>query len=184
MKEAEDDARFFSHLRSVLLYHQRLLRDEVRNRLFYEALQKHITSETRVLDIGAGSGVWAITAAKLGAKKVVAIESDSAMIPVLMNHIRENGVGDKVEIVHGLSQDINLRHKFEVVISETIGNSAFEEHIAPIMIDARKRFLARGGVVIRCRSCISRNRNGNCTRRSVQVGISAKAFAQFNLACD
>lgn len=148
MKKAEDDSQLFSHLPRVLLYHQRLLRDEVRNRLFFEALQKHITSETRVLDIGAGSGVWAITAAKLGAKKVVAIESDSAMIPVLVNHVRENGVADAVEIIHGLSQDVLSRHKFEVIISETIGNSAFEEHIAPIMIDARKRFLARGGVVI------------------------------------
>lgn len=146
--ESENDARFFAHLRSVLLYHQRLLRDEVRNRLFYEALKLHITPETRVLDIGAGSGVWAITAAQLGAKKVVAIEADDAMIPVLMNHVRENGVGDQVEIIHGLSQDVNPRHKFEVVISETIGNSAFEENIAPIMIDARKRFLARGGVLI------------------------------------
>ncbi len=148
MKESEDDTKFFSHLRSVLLYHQRLLRDEVRNRLFYEALQKHISSETRVLDIGAGSGVWAITAAKLGAKTVVAVEADSAMIPVLVNHIRENGVADKVEIIHGLSHDINLRHKFDLVISETIGNSAFEENILPTMVDARKRFLARGGVVI------------------------------------
>ena len=148
MNESENDARFFAHLRSVLNYHQRLLRDEVRNRLFYEALQRHVTAETRVLDIGAGSGVWAITAAKLGAKKVVAIEADDALIPVLMNHVRENGVGDRVEIIHGMSQDVNLRHKFDLVISETIGNSAFEENIAPIMIDARKRFLARGGVLI------------------------------------
>ncbi len=148
MKEPKDDDRFFSHLRSVLLYHQRLLRDEVRNRLFYEALQKHITSKTSVLDIGAGSGIWSVTAANLGAKKVVAIEADEAMIPVLMNHVRENGVAEKVEIIHGFSHDVNLRHKFEVVISETIGNSAFEENIAPIMVDARKRFLAHGGVVI------------------------------------
>lgn len=148
MNAAEEDAKFYSHMQQIMLYHQILLRDKVRNELFCAALKRCVTSETRVLDIGSGSGVWAITAAKLGAKKVTAIEGDATMIPVIQNHARENGVADKIEIVHGNSQEINLRHKYEVVVSETIGNQAFEENIIKTMIDARERFLAPGGILI------------------------------------
>lgn len=149
MKTSEaEDVRFFDHVQKVLLYHQTLLRDEARNVLFYDALKRHVTNETRVLDIGAGSGVWAVAAAQLGAKKVTAIESDSAMISIIQAHARENGVAGKIEIIHGSSLEVNTRHKYEIILSETIGNQAFDENIIVTMIDARKRFLARDGVLI------------------------------------
>lgn len=148
MNPPAEDAHFYAHLQQILLYHRILLHDEARNLLFYEALKRCVTKETRVLDIGAGSGVWAIAAAKLGAKRVVAVESDSVMIPVIQAHARENGVADRITIVHGTSTEINLPHKFEVIISETIGNRAFEENITGTMIDARRRFLVRGGTLI------------------------------------
>ena len=145
---AEKDAQFYQHMQQSLLYHQFLLRDEVRNKLFYEALKRTVTSETRVLDIGSGSGVWAIAAAKLGAKGVTAIESNDTLIPLIMAHAAENGVADRVEIVNGISTDIDLKHKYDVIVSETIGNQAFEEDIIRTMVDARERFLAPGGVMI------------------------------------
>lgn len=149
MKMSEEQhEHFFAHMQHALLYHKIMLLDETRNVLFYDALKRHVTSETRVLDIGTGSGVWAITAAKLGAKKVTAIEADSTMIPIIQAHVRENGVADRVEIIHGNSLEINLRHKYELIVSETIGNQAFDESIVPTMMDARNRFLARNGILI------------------------------------
>lgn len=144
----DKDARDYVHIQEVLLYHQTLLGDEERNKLFYDAIKRRVTSETRVLDIGAGSGVWAIAAAKLGAKKVTAVEADSVMVPVILAHARENGVAEKIEIVHGQSLEINLRHKYDLIISETIGNQAFDENIIGTMIDAQRRFLARDGLLI------------------------------------
>ncbi len=145
---SDEDTAFYSRIQQTLVYHQGLLRDELRNKLFYESLKSRVTGETKVLDIGAGSGVWAIAAARLGAKKVTAIESDEVMIPLIQAHIFENGFAGKVEIVHGNSQSINLAEKYDVIISETIGNQAFDENIVGTMIDARKRFLADDGVII------------------------------------
>ncbi len=145
---AEKDAQLFQHMQQALLYHQFLLRDQVRNQLFYEALRRTVTSETRVLDIGSGSGVWAIAAAKLGARSVTAIESNTSMIPMIMAHAAENGVADRVEIINGFSRDINLKYKYDVIVSETIGNQAFEEDIIGTMVDARERFLAPDGAMI------------------------------------
>lgn len=145
---AAEDAPLYSRIQSTLLYHRSLLRDEVRNAAFYEALKSRVSEQTTVLDIGAGSGIWAIAAARLGAKRVVAVESDEVMIPVLHAHIFENGVAHRVEIVHGNSLQIELAEKFDVIISETIGNQAFEENIAAVMLDARRRYLADGGAII------------------------------------
>ncbi|MEP7149399.1 MAG: 50S ribosomal protein L11 methyltransferase [Acidobacteriota bacterium] len=142
------DAQFFQHMLQSLFYHEQMLTDEVRNRHFYNALRKTVTNETRVLDIGAGSGVWAIAAAKLGAKSVTAIEMNTPMLPVIAAHAAENGVADRITIVSGMSTDIDLDGKFDLIVSETIGNQAYDENIIPTMTDARKRFLAPGGRII------------------------------------
>jgi len=136
------------HTHHIFRAHQELLEDAVRNRGFYYALRKHIREDSTVLDIGSGSGLWAIAAAKLGAKRVVAIERDELLAALIRNLARENQVGNKVEIVQGDSRKITLRKDFDVIISETIGNLGFDEQIVPILIDARKRFLKRGGVLI------------------------------------
>src|SRR5262249_31393568 len=66
---------FFSHQAYELLKsHESMLADVRRNRAFHRALKSCVRSDTCVLDIGSGTGLWAIAAAKLGARRVVAIE--------------------------------------------------------------------------------------------------------------
>jgi len=131
-----------------LLYHRSMLADDVRNDRGYRALKRVITPTTRFLDIGSGSGIWAIVAAKLGARLVTAIESNETMIPVIHGHLRENDVEDRVQVITGRSWEVELPRRYDVIFSETIGNQAYDESIVRTMVDARKRFLARGGVMI------------------------------------
>ena len=133
---------------SSLLYHRSLLGDEMRNERLLSAVKRVVTSKTRFLDIGTGSGIWAIVAAKLGAKTVTAVEANETMIPVIYGHLRENNVQDRVNVVYGRSWDVELPHRYDVILSETIGNQGFDESIVRTMIDARKRFIARGGVMM------------------------------------
>jgi hypothetical protein len=98
-----------------------------------------------VLDIGAGSGIWAVAAARLGARRVVAIERDPRLVAVIAALCAENGVSDRVEVVTGDSRELSLGRRFDIVISETVGNLGFEEDIVSILGDARRRFLKRGG---------------------------------------
>lgn len=136
------------HTYHIFRAHQPLLDDGVRNRAFCAALKKRITPDSAVVDIGSGTGIWAIAAAMTGARKVVAIEKDPLLTAVIHNLAKENRVHDRIEIIRGDSREVKLEREFDVLISETIGNTGFDEQIVPILIDARKRFLKRGGVLI------------------------------------
>jgi ribosomal protein L11 methyltransferase len=61
---------------------------------------RHAT-RARVLDLGSGSGILAIAAAKLGAQRAVGIEFDGEANPVAERNVERNGVGDRVVILEG-----------------------------------------------------------------------------------
>ncbi|HWO00223.1 MAG TPA: 50S ribosomal protein L11 methyltransferase [Blastocatellia bacterium] len=144
--EPESDVMVHTH--HVFRAHQPLLDDAVRNRAFFSALRKRLGSDSALLDVGSGTGVWAIAAAKIGAKRVVAIEKDELLAGLIRTLARENQVQDRVEVIVGDSREVSLKGRFDVIVSETIGNLAFDEQIVPILIDARKRFLKRNGALI------------------------------------
>jgi protein arginine N-methyltransferase 1 len=128
------EARLYDHVNRLLAGHEMLIGDANRNRLFYRALRKNVTGQSSVLDIGSGTGVWAVSAAMMGASRVVAIEQDQLLIGLIKRLARDNGVADRVEVVEGDSRQVLLAREFDVVISETIGNLGFDEQIVPIMM--------------------------------------------------
>ncbi|WP_309667137.1 50S ribosomal protein L11 methyltransferase [Tabrizicola sp.] len=146
--ENNAQARLYDHVNQLLAGHEKLLSDGNRNRLFYQALKNSITSESCVLDIGSGTGVWAIAAACLGARRVVAVEQDQLLIGLIKALAQANGVANRVEVVQGDALQVELSREFDIVISETIGHLVFDEQIVPIMIAARERFLKPDGVLI------------------------------------
>lgn len=148
MNKKEKEVLFASRLPGILNYHQKMLADGVRNKLLYEAIKNHVTGETSFLDIGAGTGVWAILAAKLGAKRVVAIEIEECLIPIIYRHAQENGVADKIEIIHGNSDNVKIRGKFDVIVSELFSGDAMSEATTKSFVSLRNRFLAKNGVLI------------------------------------
>ncbi|MBI3099863.1 MAG: 50S ribosomal protein L11 methyltransferase [Planctomycetes bacterium] len=83
MFEIIPDRKAYRRLQHLLPAHRTMLADPVRNRAFFEALRRSVTSRSRVLDVGAGTGIWAIAAARLGARRVVAIEKERLLIPLI-----------------------------------------------------------------------------------------------------
>ncbi len=144
----ERDEHFAAHIPSVLNYHTLMLADGLRNRLLAKAIRQSVTAETSFLDIGAGTGVWAILAAKLGAKRVVAVEVEECLIPIIYKHAQENGVADRIEIIYGNSNDVKLKGRFDLIVSELFGGDALGEATVKSFVDIRERFLAPGGILI------------------------------------
>ncbi len=66
-----------------------------------ELLQKHLQPGQRVMDVGTGSGILAIAAAKLGASRVLAVDIDPDAVRVAKENIDKNGVADTVRAVLG-----------------------------------------------------------------------------------
>jgi len=66
-----------------------------------ELLEKHLTPGMRVMDVGTGSGILAIAAARLGTGSVLAIDIDPDAVKVAKENVELNGVADVVKVVCG-----------------------------------------------------------------------------------
>jgi len=66
-----------------------------------QLLEKHMTDGMRVMDVGTGSGILAIAAAKLGAKDILAIDIDPDAVKVAKENVELNGVNEQVRVVVG-----------------------------------------------------------------------------------
>jgi ribosomal protein L11 methyltransferase len=90
--------------------------------LCLELMEKYLFSDCNVLDIGTGSGILSIAAAKLGAKKVVAVDLDPLAVEAASNNVIDNGVQDKVSIIEGnLTDDVN--GKFDIVFANILAEA-------------------------------------------------------------
>lgn len=72
--------------------------------LCLEALDELVQSGHRVADVGTGSGILAIAAAKLGASRVDAVDIDTEAVKVAEDNVRVNEVADKVHLRVGDAQ--------------------------------------------------------------------------------
>jgi ribosomal protein L11 methyltransferase len=69
-------------------------------------LERHVRPGDRVLDLGSGSGILAIAAAKLGAASAVGIENDAEANPVAWRNAERNGVTAAVDFLDGDAGDL------------------------------------------------------------------------------
>jgi len=76
-------------------------------RMCLELLEKYIRTGVTVLDVGCGTGILAIAAAKLGAVRVHAIDIDPGAIQVARMNLAHNQVSDKVTLHHGSLDVVN-----------------------------------------------------------------------------
>ncbi len=69
--------------------------------LCLRAVEQHVTQAATVLDVGTGSGILAIAAARLGAEAVLALDVDAVAVQVARDNVQANGVSASVEVRHG-----------------------------------------------------------------------------------
>lgn len=117
-------------------------------RLCITMMQKLIIGETRLLDVGTGSGILAITAAKLGAAAVVASDVDSLAVRVAQENITRNGLEGKVAVLEGdllnlaasaRSEASACSGKFNLIVANIIADIIIR------LIPDVERFLEPGG---------------------------------------
>ena len=127
--------------------HRTMICDRVRTEAFRQAITAAVRPGDVVLDVGAGSGILSLFAARAGAARVYAVEQTS--IAVLAQELaRSNGVADVVEVIQGDITEVELPGRVDVIVSEWLGGFGIDEGMLPPVITARDRWLKPGGAII------------------------------------
>ena len=89
-------------------FHYAMINDRPRNEFYRECLRRAIVpGQSIVLEIGTGSGLLAMLAARLGAKRVVAIEASPHMAALARRNVKANQLEDTITILEALSTELD-----------------------------------------------------------------------------
>ena len=124
-----------------------MIADRVRVGAYAQALRKTVREGSVVVEIGTGPGIFAVLACQLGASWVYAIEP-SEIIQVAREVATANGCADKIVFYEGLSDEVTLPTRADVILSDLRDVLPFFGRHIPSIVDARRRFLSPEGVLI------------------------------------
>ena len=94
-----------------------MISDKVRMSAFAHALREAVTPGAVVVDIGTGTGIFALLACRFGAGRVYAIEAADA-IQVAREIAAANGCADRIEFIQAMSTQVTLPERADIVISD------------------------------------------------------------------
>lgn len=129
--------------------HEEMLKDEVRTLTYRNAMyhNRHLFKDKVVLDVGCGTGILSMFAAKSGAKKVYGIEM-SNIVEHAKRIVKANNLDHAVEIIQGKVEEVTLPvEKVDIIISEWMGYCLFYESMLDTVLYARDKWLAEGGML-------------------------------------
>ena len=109
-------------------------------RMCIQALEKYVKEESTVFDVGCGSGILAIAAAKLGAKLAVGVDLDQVAVESSIENVGYNNLNN-IEILHGNLVEV-IDGKSDIVVANILAE------IICILTDDVKRVMKDGGVFI------------------------------------
>lgn len=133
-------------------------------RLCVKALEEYVKEDSVVFDIGTGSGILAISAAKLGAKKAVGVDLDPVAVDSAKQNISYNEI-DNIEILHGDLMEV-VKGKADIVVANILAD------IIKILVADVKEFIAEGGYFIS--SGIILDRKDDVIEKLVEYGFTVE----------
>ncbi|XP_044917209.1 protein arginine N-methyltransferase 8 isoform X8 [Felis catus] len=136
--------------------HEEMLKDEVRTLTYRNSMyhNKHVFKDKVVLDVGSGTGILSMFAAKAGAKKVFGIEC-SSISDYSEKIIKANHLDNIITIFKGKVEEVELPvEKVDIIISEWMGYCLFYESMLNTVIFARDKWLKPGGLMFPDRAAL------------------------------
>src|SRR6201998_1742443 len=142
----------FSHARML---NSRMLNDTMSNDAFERAIKAAVAREgrhARILDIGAGSGLLSMMAARAGAANIVACERVPIIAEAAERIVALNGLDRAIRVINKASSDLTVGKDLEgladILVSEIISSDLLAENVLDTFQDAHLRLLREGATVI------------------------------------
>jgi len=129
--------------------HEEMLKDEVRTKTYQMAIMRnaHLFRDKVVLDVGCGTGILCLFAAKAGAKHVYGIDS-SAIIDQATQIVQRNGYSDQITLIKGKVEEVELPvPKVDIIVSEWMGYFLLYESMLDTVLFARDKWLVPNGII-------------------------------------
>ncbi len=138
--------------RSVHAWHLPMLADTVRNQAFQSAIKAATRPDDLVLDIGTGSGLLAMMAARAGAGHVVACEVVPDLAELARLVVEENGYATRIDVVakrsHDLAVGVDLPRPVTLLVAEVFDALLIGEGALGVFRHAWQHLLAPQARVI------------------------------------
>jgi tetratricopeptide (TPR) repeat protein len=133
-------------------WHFHMLADTARNAAFDVAIRKAVQTGDLVLDIGTGSGLLAMMAARAGASKVIACESSENIANAAKDIVAQNGYSERIE-VFGLHSGLlkvgkQLPAKADVIVTEILDAALLGEGMLPSIWSALQTLAKPDAIVV------------------------------------
>ena len=130
-------------------------------RMCVGALERYVTKDTRVFDIGTGSGILAIAAAKLDAKEAIGVDLDPVAVESAKHNVGFNNLHN-IEVLYGNLMEV-VEGKADIVVANIIAD------IILFLTEDVKTFINEGGLFIS--SGIIRDRKQDVLDKLTQCGF-------------
>lgn len=132
-------------------WHFSIVCDQARNAAYDAALRRAVFPGCTVLEIGTGTGLLAMMAARAGAARVITCEADPAIAAAARDTIAMNGFADRITVMNTHSSALTLADvggQADILVSEIVSNDMVSEGALPAHADAVPRLVKPSGTVI------------------------------------
>lgn len=142
-------------------WHFAMLNDRIRNGRFESAIREAVQPGDHVLDIGSGSGLLAMIAARHGAAHVTSCEFVPPVAQAAEHIVAKNGLSDVIGIINKRSDELvvneptqapeagnDMPGRADVIVTEIVDCGLVGEGILPTLRHARSNLLKPGGTII------------------------------------
>ncbi|HCX65700.1 MAG TPA: 50S ribosomal protein L11 methyltransferase [Eubacteriaceae bacterium] len=104
-------------------------------------LEKYVSKDDVLIDIGCGSGILSLAAGKLSCKKVIAVDLDAMAVKVAKENVHQNELDEVIEVREGDLMDV-IEEEADVIVANIL---------AEVIMDLTKQvkpYLKKGGIFI------------------------------------
>ena len=138
--------------REAPLWHFGIIHDRLRNEIYAKALEHFVKPGMVVFEIGTGTGILAMLAARAGARHVYTCERRADVAAAAREIIDRNGLSDRITVIHkdALAVEVgkDLPEQADLFVAEIVDNTLLGEGVLPLTERARHHVLKPDAILL------------------------------------